>query len=69
MSQCMVQVNLFGKNILNKMIKFLDLLKQDKNLHKSIIFKIKKLLKKVIVIFNTYRTWKNFIKRKHILEK
>ena len=28
------------------MIKFLDLLKQDKNLHKSIIFKIKKLLKK-----------------------
>ena len=28
------------------MIKFLDLLKQDKNLHKSIIFKIKKLLNK-----------------------
>ena len=28
------------------MIKFLNLYDQDKNLHKSIIFKIKKLLKK-----------------------
>ena len=30
MNQCMVQANLFGKDILNKMIKFLDIYNQDK---------------------------------------
>ena len=33
----MVKVNPFGKDILNKMIKFLDIYNQDKKYHNSIL--------------------------------
>ena len=33
----MAQVNLLGKNILNKMIKFLDIYNQDKKYHNLIL--------------------------------
>ena len=46
MSQCMVQVNLFGKNILDKMIKFLDIYNQDKRYHNLILRDFKNFFKK-----------------------
>ena len=46
MNQCMVQANLFGKNILNKMIKFLDIYNQDKKYHNLILRDLKNLFKK-----------------------
>ena len=42
----MAQVNLFGKNTLNKMIKFLDIYNQDKKFHNLILKDLKKFFKK-----------------------
>ena len=62
MNLYMVQVNLFGKNILNKMIKFLDIYNQDKKYHNLILKDLKNFFKKGDFILgnNVEKFEKNF---------